>query len=113
MDPVTVQVKESLTIWTAWIVLRLLSLGQQRDFKSKGCKAPCCIPDLPPNKNINSSVFVPVQMKNLDSPTLNSTLFKDMDTCSAAVMEKGGRKREKKRISCYSLKNTKGFSSFC
>ncbi|KAI4795043.1 hypothetical protein KUCAC02_031681, partial [Chaenocephalus aceratus] len=24
-------------------------------------------------------------MKNLDSPTLNSTLFKDMDTCSAAT----------------------------
>jgi len=27
-------------------------------------------------------------MKNLDSPTLNSTLFKEMDTCSVAGIEK-------------------------
>lgn len=34
-------------------------------------------------------------MKNLDSPTLSSTLFKDMDTCRAAVIE-NERGREKK-----------------
>lgn len=35
-----------------------------------------------------------MQMKNLDSPTLNSTLFKDMDTCRAAVIEKETEKEE-------------------
>lgn len=38
------------------------------------------------------AAHVPVQMKNLDSPTLNSTLFKDMDTWRAAAME---RERER------------------
>lgn len=38
--------------------------------------------------------FVPVQMKNLDSPTLNSTLFKDIDTCRAAIRE---QKRDRER----------------
>lgn len=40
------------------------------------------------------AICVPVQMKNLDSPTLNSTLFKDIDTCRAAVRE---QKRERGR----------------
>lgn len=42
--------------------------------------------------------FVPVQMKNLDSPTLNSTLFKDMDTCRAAVTENvRGTEKDRRR----------------
>lgn len=62
---------------------------------------------MPPNTHIyiytvqhkSCVTVVPVQMKNLDSPTLNSTLFKDMDTCSAAVMEEeeGQRKTERER----------------
>lgn len=46
---------------------------------------------------VSMCVCVPVQMKNLDSPTLNSTLFKDMDTCRAAAMERKrqtGRERD-------------------
>lgn len=39
-------------------------------------------------------LFLPVQMKNLDSPTLSSTLFKDMDTCRAAVKEATNCQRE-------------------
>lgn len=42
------------------------------------------------------AICVPVQMKNLDSPTLNSTLFKDIDTCRAAVREQ--RETEEERI---------------
>lgn len=37
---------------------------------------------------------VPVQMKNLDSPTLSSTLFKDMDTCRAPATARKKRKKE-------------------
>lgn len=39
-------------------------------------------------------VVLPVQMKNFDSPTLNSTLFNDIDTCRAAIKEE----REKQQL---------------
>ena len=39
---------------------------------------------------------LPVQVKNLDSPTLSSTLFNDMDTCRTAVEERE-RERERER----------------
>lgn len=52
-------------------------------------------------------------MKNLDSPTLNSTLFKDMDTCRAAVIEnERGRERkhrEEEENALVVRENTKEF----
>lgn len=63
-------------------------------------------------------------MKNLDSPTLNSTLFKDMDTCRAAVIEnKRGTEKYRRRkqtekegnglvITVLRIQNTKDFHHF-